>query len=83
MRSSRLPRIRVASTRPSEESILLVIAAFLIVMVVNLCVFLIESRYEHLLNPAVYQVAGRLLGVLLVGFGVAIGIEGFMILGVL
>jgi multiple antibiotic resistance protein len=60
----------------NDESLFAIIAAFIVVMGINLVVFLIESRYEQVLHPAVYQVAGRLLGVLLVAFGVSIGLDG-------
>lgn len=60
----------------NDENLFSIVGAFLIVMGVNLVIFLIESRYEQVLHPAVYQVAGRLLGVLLVAFGVSIGLDG-------
>ncbi|MGI9624049.1 MAG: MarC family protein [Acidimicrobiales bacterium] len=60
----------------NEEKLLPVGSAFLVVMLINLGVFLIESRFEHKINPAVFHVAGRLLGVLLVAFGVSIVIDG-------
>lgn len=60
----------------NDASLVAVVAAFMVVMAFNLAVFMLESQYEQHLNPAVFQVAGRLLGVLLVAFGVRIGIDG-------
>jgi len=60
----------------NDASLVAVVAAFMVVMAFNLAVFMLESQYEQHLNPAVFQVAGRLLGVLLVAFGVSIGIDG-------
>ena len=67
----------------SEENLAAVVGAFLVVMLVNLLVFLLESRYAHHINPGFYDVAGRVLGVLLVAFGVSLGIDGLKELEVL
>ena len=67
----------------SAEDLTAVVGAFLVVMVVDLLVFLFESRFAHHLNPGFYDVAGRVLGVLLVAFGVSLGIDGLKELGVL
>ena len=67
----------------SDDDLVAVIGAFLLVMLLNLVVFLIESQYGDRLNPAVYQVAGRVLGVLLVAFGVKVALDGVRELGLL
>ena len=60
----------------SDDDLVAVVAAFALVMVFNLVVFLIESQFGDRLNPAVYQIAGRVLGVLLVAFGVKVAFDG-------
>ena len=67
----------------SDDDLVAVIGAFLLVMLLNLVVFLIESQYGDRLNPALYQVAGRVLGVLLVAFGVKVALDGVRELGLL
>jgi len=60
----------------NEDNLLPVLAAFAVAMVVDLAVFMVASQFEDKINPVVYQVAGRILGVLLVAFGVSIAIDG-------
>jgi multiple antibiotic resistance protein len=67
----------------NEDNLLPVLAAFAVVMVINLTVFMLESQFEDKINPAVYQVAGRILGVLLVAFGVSIAIDGLKAIDVI
>ncbi len=67
----------------NEENLLPVLAAFAVVMAVDLAVFMLESQFEDRINPAVYQVAGRILGVLLVAFGVGIAIDGLKAIDVI
>lgn len=62
--------------RINDQRLFAIVAAFGTVMVINLAVLVFESRYAAVINPAVFHVAGRLLGVLLVAFGVSIGIDG-------
>ena len=59
-----------------DETLLAVVAALLVVMVVNLVVFLVESEFEQLIPVEAWQLAGRLFGVLLAGFGITVLIDG-------
>ena len=63
--------------------LVVVVAAFLAVQVFNLIVFLVLARYEDVISPSVFLVAGRILGVLLVAFGTAIVIDGLELLEVI
>lgn len=65
----------------SDEKLVGAAVAFLVVMVINLVVFLILSQYEHLVPTPAWEVAGRLLGIFLVAFGVTIIIEGMKLVG--
>ena len=60
--------LTVASATKSvtDQQILDLIVAFLIVMAINLLALLLEDRIMHYISPEVLQVAHRILGILLV-----------------
>lgn len=60
----------------SGERLAVTIAALLAVMMVNIAAFLILARTEHHVPSPVWSIAGRILGVFLVAFGVTIIIDG-------
>jgi multiple antibiotic resistance protein len=60
----------------SAESSAALAAAVLVVMVFNLLVFLAEAQWGDLVPYEVWSIAGRVLGVLLAGFGVTLIIAG-------
>lgn len=64
----------------TDVALVSAIAALLVVMVVNLVAFLALARYEDKVPGAAWDVAGRVLGVFLAGFGATIIIEGFKLI---
>ena len=64
------------------EQLLGAVVAFLIVMLVNLIVFLALARYEHHIPGPAWSVAGRVLGIFLAAFGVAIILDGLKEIGI-
>ena len=66
----------------NEEALLAVVAALLVVMVVNLVVFLAESEFEQVIPVEIWALTGRIFGVLLAGFGTTIIFEGLRLLDV-
>jgi multiple antibiotic resistance protein len=66
----------------NDESVIALIAALLVVMAINLVVFLVEAQWEELIPEEVWSIAGRILGVLLAGFGTMLIIEGLKAIGV-
>jgi small neutral amino acid transporter SnatA (MarC family) len=67
----------------SDTSAVSLVAAILVVMLVNLAVFLVEAQWEQVIPRAVWSIAGRVLGVLLAGFGVSIIIDGIRASGLI
>ncbi len=67
----------------ADDNLLPVLGAFAVVMAVDFIVLMLEAQFEHKVNIAVYQVAGRILGVLLVAFGVSIAIDGLKAIDVI
>ena len=61
------------------EALIPAVAAVLTVMVIDLLVFLAEAQWSRLVPIEIWSVAGRVLGVLLAGFAMAIIIEGLQI----
>jgi small neutral amino acid transporter SnatA (MarC family) len=57
--------------------------AGLVVMIFKLLVFLVEGQFGDRLNPIVFQIAGRVLGVSLVALGVRFALNGVSELGLL
>lgn len=58
------------------------VAALVVVMAINLAAFLLLSRYEQWVHPLAWSVAGRVLGIFLAAFGVAIILNGLQLIGI-
>lgn len=61
------------------NALLPVVAAVVTVLMFDLVVFLGEAQWERLVPMEVWSVAGRVLGVLLAGFAMAIILEGLQL----
>jgi len=65
----------------SNESSMALVGALVVVMVINLVVFLIEAQWAARIPGEIWSIAGRVLGVLLAGFGTMLIIQGLKVLG--
>ena len=76
-----LVAIGIAATA-QEVGLVGAVLALGVVMLIDLAVFLILSHYEHWIPTLAWNVAGRVLGIFLAGFGVAVIIDGLKLLGI-
>ncbi len=65
----------------SDSTAAALIAAVVVVMAFNLVVFLAEARWEDRVPDVAWVLLGRVLGVLLAGFGMSLLIEGIELSG--
>lgn len=58
------------------------IGAIIVVLLFDLIVFLVEARWHDVIAKEIWEIAGRILGVLLAGFGVTVIIQGLQLAGI-